>query len=251
MTEQASRPSRGRRFAHTLKEVALVVVILLLARTAVAEPYYVPSGSMEPTLASGDRLLVDKYSYGYSRFSLPGIPGLSSLFPRWEERLFGKLPERGDVVVFRLPSDEDTSFVKRVIGLPGDKIQMRGGDLWLNGQEVPVRDTQDEIGSPIRIESLPGGREYSTFERNGWGQFDDTREFTVPPGHLFVMGDNRDNSLDSRVMPSQGGVGILPVENLVGRVDLVLASWEIGITSLPFRDWPSAIRFDRFFSRVD
>jgi signal peptidase I len=235
------------RWSRALKEILLVVAIVLAARTAVAEPYYVPSGSMEPTLAVGDRLLVDKFSYGFSRYSLPSIPGLSSLLPAQEHRLLGRLPDRGDVVVFRLPSNPDMSFVKRVIGLPGDRVELRGGDVWLNGEKLARR--AEELGASV--EALPNGREYTVYERSGWGEFDDMREQIVPAGHVFVMGDNRDNSLDSRVLPSLGGVGLVPVENLTGRVDLVLASWEMGITSLPLREWPAAVRFQRFFSWVE
>jgi signal peptidase I len=153
-------------------------------------------------------------------------------------------------VVFRLPRDPSQSFVKRVIGLPGDKVQLREGSVWLNGVAMERRSADAEIMPGAQLEALSNGREYSVFERSGWGQFDDTREIEVPPGHIFVMGDNRDDSLDSRVPASLGGVGLVPVENLTGRVDLVLASWEMGITSRPLSEWPEAVRFGRFFSRV-
>jgi signal peptidase I len=243
-------PTGWRRLTRALKEIALVVAVVMAARTAVAEPYYVPSGSMEPTLAVGDRLLVDKFSYGYSRFSLPSFPNLASFLPARDGRLFGKIPERGDVVVFRLPRDPSQSFVKRVIGLPGDKVQLRQGSVWLNGVAMVRRPADAEIMPGAQLEALSNGREYSVFERSGWGQFDDTREVEVPPGHIFVMGDNRDDSLDSRAPGSLGGVGLVPVENLTGRVDLVLASWEMGITSRPLSEWPAAVRFGRFFSWV-
>src|SRR5688500_5923947 len=138
-------PTGWRRLTRALKDIALVVAVVMAARTAVAEPYYVPSGSMEPTLAVGDRLLVDKFSYGYSRYSLPSFPDLSTLLPARDNRLFGKLPERGDVVVFRLPRDPSLSFVKRVIGLPGDRVQLREGSVWLNGAVVARRPADAEI----------------------------------------------------------------------------------------------------------
>jgi signal peptidase I len=168
------RPAGWRRVSRTLKEIALVVAVVMAARTAVAEPYYVPSGSMEPTLAVGDRLLVDKFSYGYSRFSLPSFPNLSSFLPARDNRLFGRMPERGDVVVFRLPRDPSQSFVKRVIGLPGDRVQLREGSVWLNGMAVARRAADTEIMPGAQLEALANGREYSVFERSGWGQFDDT-----------------------------------------------------------------------------
>jgi signal peptidase I len=151
--------------------------------------------------------------------------------------------------VFRLPRDPAQTWVKRVIGVPGDRVQIRDGKLWLNGVQMAVRPDNDD-GDVPKFETLPDGSRHEIFERAGWGQFDDTREFQVPDGHLFVMGDNRDNSLDSRVLPSLGGVGFVPLENVVGRVDLVLASWEMDILSRPLRDWPGAIRLRRFFSRV-
>src|SRR5215208_5773012 len=131
--------SSVRRVAFALKEILLVAFVVLLTRTAVAETYYVPTGSMEPTLAVGDRLLVDKFSYGFSRHSLPGIAGIPSLLPAFTDRLFGALPARGDVVVFRLPRNPSETYVKRVIGLPGDRVQLVDGRIWLNGQPLALR----------------------------------------------------------------------------------------------------------------
>ena len=232
-----------------------VVAAALFTKTVAAEAYYVPSGSMQPTLLIGDGLMVSKFSYGYSRYSLPIAIG-----PSWPERLFGRMPERGDVVVFRLPSDTSQTYVKRVIGLPGDRVQMRDGRLWINGKVVPLRrdgrgavETEDG-GSEVAgryVETLPGGREHLIFKFDGTHALDNTELFEVTPGHLFVMGDNRDDSADSRLAPLSGGVGLLPVENLVGRVDVVLGSWDIGMARNPIWTWPQGLRFSRFFSRVN
>jgi signal peptidase I len=229
--------------------------VALLARTVAAEAYYVPSGSMQPTLLIGDELVVSKFPYGYSRYSVP-----LALAPSSPTRFLGRMPERGDVVVFRKPSDTRETFVKRVVGLPGDRIQMRGGRLWINSAELSLRrngvgDAEDEYGGIVQaeryIETLPGGREHPIFKLTWDGRYDNTPVYVVEPGHVFVMGDNRDNSLDSRIDALQGGVGQVPVENLVGRVEVVLGSWDMGMLEQPIWTWPSGFRFSRFFSRVE
>jgi signal peptidase I len=255
MSGTRSGAGRARRVAYALKEVGLVVFIVLLTRTAVAETYYVPTGSMEPTLAVGDRLLVDKFSYGYSRHSLPAVAGIPELFPAVSARMLGALPQRGDVVVFRLPRNPRESFVKRVIGLPGDRVQLIDGRVWLNGAALSVRPADLAAENPpagvtALFERLPDGSEHLIFDQ-GARDLDNTREFRVPEGQLFVMGDNRDNSLDSRVPAWMDGVGFVPVDYLVGRADFVLASWEIGITHRALKDWPAAIRLRRFFTSVN
>jgi signal peptidase I len=202
-------------------------------KTAAAETRYVPSGSMEPTLMVGDLLVTAKFPYGYSRHSLP-IGGAA--LP--DGRLLGRAPERGDVVTFALPSDPATVFVKRVIALPGERVQYRGGRLLVNGELVARRPE----ATPGRfIETLPGGLEHVITERSERGPLDNTPEYLVPAGHLFVLGDNRDNSMDSRVPGEYGGVGFLPLDNLIGRVELVLASADID---------KAAVRLERTFSRV-
>jgi signal peptidase I len=251
-----TQPQSGnRRSLSTVGQLALVVAIVVLTRTVAAEAYYVPSGSMQPTLLIGDELMVSKFSYGYSRYSLP-----LGLGPASPERLFGRLPERGDVVVFRLPRDPSQTYVKRVIGLPGDRLQMREGRLWINGTMLPVRREgvgaveMEDGGSELaarEIETLPGGREHPIYKFDGVGGLDNTQVFEVTPGHVFVMGDNRDDSADSRLAPQDGGVGLVPVENLVGRVDVVLGSWDLGVARDPVWTWPSGLRLSRFFSRVN
>jgi signal peptidase I len=247
-------PSTARRWLNAAAEIAAIVLVISVAKAAIAEPYYVPSGSMEPTLLIGDELLATKFPYGYSSASLP----LSVPWPQ-TERILGALPARGDVVVFRYPGDRSQVWVKRVIGLPGDRVEMRNGRLWLNGEQVAVKhDGQtmmEERGEPSipatrYIETLPGGRAHPILKLSGRNPFDDTPEITVPAGNVFVMGDNRDNSADSRVPLSQGGVGLLPTDNLIGRVETVVASWDLNMKEQPVWTWPSGLRIARFFTAV-
>ncbi|ABE61152.1 signal peptidase I, Serine peptidase, MEROPS family S26A [Nitrobacter hamburgensis X14] len=254
MSAETSTPSTVRRWGGQIVQIAAIVLVVLVAKGALAEPFYVPSASMEPTLLIGDALLASKYPYGYSTASLP----IHVSFPE-TSRVFGELPKRGDVVVFRWPGDRSQVWVKRVIGLPGDRIQMRGGQVWINGQATALKpdglgEAEDDNGSsePARryVETLPGGISHPIFKIHDNGRLDDTVEVTVPPGHLFVMGDNRDNSADSRVPVSQGGVGLLPTDNLVGRVDAIVGSWDMGIRSQPVWTWLSGFRLARFFTAV-
>jgi signal peptidase I len=253
--EQKSQTKR--RFGGVIGlagNLAVIALIVLTTKTVAAEAYYVPSGSMQPSLLIGDQLVVSKFAYGYSRYSLP-VP----LAPASRERLLGAMPDYGDVVVFRLPRDPSQTYVKRVVGLPGDRVQMREGRVWLNGKALPLRQTgigsaQDEDGAPEAapryVETLPNGREHPIFKFRWNGELDNTGVFEVGAGQVFMMGDNRDDSLDSRVPPTAGGVGLVPVENLVGRVDAILGSWDPVVRSDPIWTWPTGLRFSRFFSRV-
>ncbi len=237
-----------------LREPVVVAAVMLVATTAIAQPFYVPSGSMEPTLQIGDGLIASKYNYGYSRYSVPFALGPSS-----DTRLFQKLPARGDVVLFRLPRDPSKTLIKRLIGLPGDRIQMRGGHLWINGGEVPLApaghgDVETGDGATHTamkfVETLPGGVKHPILKEGWTGPYDDTDVYVVPPGHLFMMGDNRDDSLDSRIAAADGGVGYVPVENLVAKAQIVVGSYDyLGIGSLI--DVVAKIRGSRFFSAID
>jgi len=199
-------------------------------------------------------LLATKYPYGYGAASLPAFIVLPNT-----SRILGALPRRGDVVVFRWPGDRSQIWVKRVIGLPGDRIALSDGRVWINGAQVKVQadgigQAENDDGSlaPAArfIETLPGERQHMIFKLTPYNPLDDMAEVVVPAGHLFVMGDNRDNSADSRVPVREGGVGLLPVANLVGRVDGIVGSWDLGIKSKPVWTWPQGLRLARFFSAV-
>lgn len=242
------------RWSTPLVEIAAVVAVVMVAKGAVAEPFYVPSPSMEPTLLIGDALVASKYPYGYGMASVPMPITLGTT-----QRIFGSMPERGDVVVFRLPADITQTWVKRVVGLPGERVQMRGGQLFINDRAVPLRpdgigESESEDGSRMTagrfIETLPGGRSHLIFKVTSDNPLDNTPEVTVPEGYLFVLGDNRDRSADSRVPASRGGVGLLPIDNLIGRADAIAGSWDLGLSSQPISTWLSGLRMSRFFTAV-
>jgi signal peptidase I len=222
------------------------VAIALVIRTLAFEPFNIPSGSMRPTLLEGDYLFVSKYSYGYSRHSLPfSLPLISG-------RVFFHEPDRGDVAVFKQPLDNKTDYIKRIIGLPGDRIQVKGGRLYINGEAVIRQRIEDflqpGLGNTVHratqyIEILPNNRRHLILEETDNGSADDTRAFTVPAGFYFVMGDNRDNSNDSRI------IGPVPKENLVGRAEILFFS--VKGAGWKFWKWPSAIRYRRLFSAIN
>ena len=246
--------ARAAGWGAQLLQLAAIVGIVFVAKGALAEPFYVPSGSMEPTLLIGDALLASKYPYGYGTASLPIQINLPET-----GRVFGEPPKLGDVVVFRWPGDHSQAWVKRVVGLPGDRIQMRQGQLFINDHAASLKpdgkgeaeDGNGETEAAYRyVETLPNGVAHAIFKLRDNGRLDNTPEVTVPPGKLFVLGDNRDNSADSRVPVRDGGVGLLPIDNLVGRADAVVGSWDLGIRSQPVWTWLSGFRPARFFTAV-
>jgi signal peptidase I len=248
------KSSPVRSWLKSVTDIAVIILIVFAGKTAIAEPFYVPSGSMEPTLLIGDELLATKFPYGYSVASLPSFLVLPN-----SPRVLSALPKRGDVVVFRWPGDRSQVWVKRVIGLPGDRIGLRDGRVWINGAPVDIRpqgsgEVETEDGGAVSaarfVETLPGGHEHPIYKVVARGEYDNMTDIVVPPGHLFVMGDNRDNSADSRVQVRAGGVGLLPVEDLVGRVDAVVGSWDLAVRRRPIKDWVSGLRLSRFFTAV-
>jgi signal peptidase I len=273
MTDVAERRKRGQDktggWGETIRTVVYAVLIALVVRTFAIEPFNIPSGSMIPTLLVGDYLFVSKYSYGYSKHSFPFSMGL---FPG---RIFGSPPERGDVAVFKYPGDQGqgvnrTDYIKRIVGMPGDRIQVTNGVLQINGTAVPrlrigdyVRGTNSHYQKgTLYSEQLPNGRRYTVLEYNDDGPSDNTPEFLVPAGNYFVMGDNRDDSLDSRTRlmlrdfsgttRDRDQLGwYVPAENLVGRAEFIFFSHDPAVAgwSEPWK-WPQAIRFNRFFMAI-
>mgnify|MGYP001156857461 CR=1 FL=1 len=246
---------------ETVRTIVYAVMIAFFIRTFAYEPFNIPSGSMIPTLLVGDYLFVSKFSYGYSKHSFP-----LSLAPI-EGRVFSSKPKRGDVAVFKLPTDNKTDYIKRIIGLPGDRIQMKKGLLHVNGSHVrrkPLKKFQltAAFGQVRRVaqyvQTLPNEKKHLIIEEQGdFGPLDDTQEFVVPEGYYFAMGDNRDNSLDSRaisitpngrkIMP----VGFVPFENLVGRAEFLFFSTDGSARLWEIWKWPFAIRYGRLFNSIE
>ncbi|MDX1401164.1 MAG: signal peptidase I [Kiloniellales bacterium] len=236
--------------ASVFKEAALTIfwalIIAIVVRTFAYEPFNIPSGSMKPTLLIGDYIFVSKFSYGYSRYSLPGSLNL------FDGRILGSEPERGDVIVFRKPPENAEDYIKRLVGMPGDRIQLIEGVLHINGtavkREKVAVDFDNENGFPRRLthfrETLPNGVVHSIWEESDEYFTDNTREYVVPEGHYFMMGDNRDHSSDSRA------IGAIPYENLIGRADIVFVSLD-GAELFQFWTWPWTMRFDRLFNGIE
>jgi signal peptidase I len=264
MSEAPSKPSAdpaataakpkgaGHEIWELGKTIVYALLIALFLRVLFFQPYTIPSASMEPNLYEGDYIIVSKWTYGYSKHSIPFSP------PLFEGRVFGKDPARGDIVVFKLPRDDKTDYIKRVIGLPGDKVQMRANKLYIN--ERPVQDvvvSRTEMADMFGLrsatqlrETLPGGKSFMTQDFGPGGELDDTPVYEVPAGHYFMMGDNRDNSIDSRVEMS-AGVGMVPAENLVGKAEIIMFSWTPGASLFNPVSWFANVRFSRFFKILD
>ena len=247
------KTKKNTGFFDTVKTIGYAVLFALIIRTVGFEPFNIPSKSMVPTLLVGDYLFVSKFSYGYSRYSLPfGLP----LIPG---RIWYTVPKVGDVAVFKTPEDNKTDYIKRIIGLPGDHIQMKEGRLYINGKMVQRREVTTLTGCGLNglsleggvkayEETLPNGKVHPIIEISDHEMLDNTREYVVPPGHFFAMGDNRDNSQDSRV---QDHVGYVPMENLVGRAEFLFFSTDGSAHFWEIWKWPFAMRFSRFFCGIE
>lgn len=244
----AEKQKKSGGLGETVSVIVQALLLALVIRTLLFQPFSIPSGSMRPTLLEGDYLFVTKWAYGFSRYSLPLSPNLFS------GRIFGSDPERGDVVVFKFPPNPSLDYIKRVVGLPGDRIQMKDGQLYINGTAVPREkvgqiDNPDitEVNRPVDVyrETLPNGVSYDTLDLTPDSIGDNTREFLVPEGHFFMMGDNRDNSTDSRF-----NVGFVPAENLVGRANIIFFSIADGASPLEIWKWPTEMRGSRLFNFV-
>lgn len=262
--DETDRPADSRNAATSGRrawlDAARFLLLLALAawvlRSLVVAPFSIPTGSMMPTMLPGDYLFVSKWPYGYSRFSFPGQ------FPSFDGRVFQQLPERGDIVVFKRPGPEATDWVKRVIGLPGDRVAVQSGQIILNGRAI-MRQAHGEITLsaspnircgidetvtcryPAFVETLPNGRSYVTLDHAPYAPRDNFVAVTVPPGHLFLLGDNRDDSSDSRFTLAEGGIGMVPIDHLVGRA--AFAFWSTDGNASYWKPWTwfSALRSDR------
>jgi len=239
---EAHEKGWGGLFREAVHTLFWAFVIAFFVRTLAYEPFNIPSGSMKPTLLVGDYLFVSKYAYGFSRYSFPLSP------PIFKGRVLASDPERGDVVVFKKPPENEIDYIKRVIGLPGDEIQVKAGLLYINGEPVKREKTgatltSDDAGFPLRfaeyIETLPNGVTHEIWEESDQEMHDNTPVYRVPDGHYFMMGDNRDHSLDSRA------IGPVPWENLVGRAGMIFFSHNGDASLLEVWKWPEAIRFGR------
>ena len=252
-TPTQTKPAQGESWTELAKTVIYAGLIAVGIRTFLFQPFNIPSASMEATLLVGDYLFVEKFSYGYSRFTFPFGGAI------FGDKLNGKRfpdikPNRGDVIVFKFPQDNSTDFIKRLIGMPGDRIQMKDGTLYINEKAVPKVRVDDYVetvnGQPVHVpqykETLPNGKSYLTLDRDPEGPEDTTGVYTVPPDHYFMMGDNRDNSADSRTE-----VGYVPAENLEGKAEFRFFSTDGSAKFWEVWKWPFSIRYSRLFTPID
>ena len=245
---QSMTKGKKNSFFGNLKSIFIAIFIALLIRSFIFEPFNIPSGSMKPNLLVGDFIFVSKYSYGFSKhslpFSIPLIPG----------KIFSNTPERGDVVVFKTPENNRTDYIKRVIGLPGDKIEIKNGIIFINGSEILRKKLNDFIDTDNKTSNKRVrmykeyffNKEINILDITDNGIADNTQLFNVPENHFFVMGDNRDNSQDSRFIST---VGFIPYENLVGKAQFIFFSLE-NARFLQIWKWPNSIRYERIFQKI-
>jgi len=239
-----------KKILENIKTILYALVIALIIRSFIFQPFYIPSSSMEPNLLIGDRLFVSKYSYGYSRHSLPFSPNIIN------SRILAKLPARGDVIVFKTPSDNRTDYIKRLIGLPGDSFQIINGDFYLNDKKIirnkvnillPISCGDEIVNVNAFEETLPNGKKYIAVYRSD-NTILNTEKYLVPSNHYFFLGDNRDCSKDSRFLSS---VGYVNFNNLVGKANLIFFSNDKDKGSFfKFWKWPESIRFNRILSKI-
>jgi signal peptidase I len=242
-------PRAADEAVEIIKTVVYALLIAVVLRVLLFQPFTIPSGSMIPNLQIGDYIVVSKFSYGYSRHSIPFSP------PIFKGRIFNQVPHRGDIVVFKDTKDNRTDYVKRLIGLPGDRIQVMGGSVYINGkvlaQTLLPQTATDRLEGATRatetFNDVPGGRPHIVQDL-GTTPFDDTEIFYVPQHTYFMMGDNRDNSADSRVPKAEGGIEYVPEENLVGRARVILFSWNEGASLFKPWTWITKARPSRFFN---
>ena len=248
------QPTQGNHYFELIKTALIAGIIALTVRSVAYEPFSIPSSSMVPTLLIGDYLFVSKFSYGYSQYSFP----LAAI--KFKGRINQHSPERGDVIVFRKPTEPNIDYIKRLVGLPGDKIQVRHGRLYINNKMMPrefvgegLYDALNENNQMVAIkhkryiETLPNGVQHQIIERADNFMLDNTQVFKVPPNHFFMMGDNRDGSQDSRVLNE---VGFVPVENLVGRAERLFFSVKEPYAGWQFWLWPWSARFERMLQAI-
>ncbi len=245
---QSMTKGKKNSFFGNLKSIFIAIFIALLIRSFIFEPFNIPSGSMKPNLLVGDFIFVSKYSYGFSKhslpFSIPLIPG----------KIFSNTPERGDVVVFKTPENNRTDYIKRVIGLPGDKIEIKNGIIFINRSEILRKKLNDFIDTDNKTSNKRVrmyneyffNKEINILDITDNGIADNTQLFNVPENHFFVMGDNRDNSQDSRFIST---VGFIPYENLVGKAQFIFFSLE-NARFLQIWKWPNSIRYERIFQKI-
>ena len=238
-----------KKIIENIKTLSIALILALIIRSLLLQPFYIPSSSMEQTLLVGDRLFVTKYSYGYSRHSFPFSPKLLS------ERIFYNKPERGDVIVFKTPADNRTDYIKRLVGVPGDQVQFINGDLFLNEKKIKkvflrndkVYCGKQKVDVKVYIEKIEENRQYEIvyFAKDS---MKNTDPYLIPKDHFFFLGDNRDCSKDSRFLTS---VGYVKKENLVGKARFIFFSNDANIGNLfTFWKWGKSIRFERIMKKI-